>query len=340
MNIIQINPEHLYLIEGIKRLYVNRGLTYGWKSDINKQHDFGHWNNLIFSNSYNLPTDLSDTVYFKRCPEIQAIWEIITSVIGERSLFRAYVNGYTYGTDAYAHQDDTWMHKMGGVSSETAIVYLNEKWDKDWGGETVIFDDDDEIEFSVLPKYGRIILFDSNKWHAARPLTRACDKLRSVLVFKTMDKKLESKEVEFIKDFTKNIQHSNKTFFEHLFNTLLILENMNKTWAPVSRDCALAGLYHAVYDTEFFKHGKDKPSRETIRELIGTDAESLVYEFCTLTDRFNTIVTGNGRNYDFEFQKRLAQIEYANLLDQNQDNRHSERLKVLAQLINHLQGNT
>lgn len=334
MNLVEIRPEHLYLLENIKRLYVNSGLKYGWKSHINKQYDFGHWNNEIIINSTNFPIDMTDTEYLASRPEIQAIWKIITSAIGEdRSLFRVYVNGYTYGTDAYAHKDDTWMKGIGADSSETAIVYLNNIWDKDWGGETVIFDDEDEIEFSVLPKFGRILIFDSNKWHAARPLTRACGELRSVLVFKTIDKKIESPQVNYIKEHVKNIQHSGKTFFEHLFNTMLILENMSKDSPGVSRDCILAGLFHSVYETEFFKYEKDKPSRDTIKKLIGSYAENLVFEFCSLTNRFHTILTGEGKNYDRDFHKCLAQIEFANLMEQNTDKRYNDKLKALGQLI-------
>jgi hypothetical protein len=58
----------------------------------------------------------------------------------------------------------------------------------DWGGETIIIGEDGEIEKSIIPKFGRMLIFDSQLEHAARPLSRMCKDLRMVLVFKTMVK--------------------------------------------------------------------------------------------------------------------------------------------------------
>ena len=117
--------------------------------------------------------------------------------IGKRCLLKAYVNGYTYGTDAYLHRDDSWITKQYGKNSvsETIIVYLNENWNPDWAGETVIVSEEGEIELSILPKKNKVLVFDSNKLHAARPVSRSCPELRMVLVLKTVDEKCLNKEV-------------------------------------------------------------------------------------------------------------------------------------------------
>jgi SM-20-related protein len=59
------------------------------------------------------------------------------------------------------------------------------EWKIDWGGETIFWDRGKrEIVKSILPKSNRLILFESNIWHGARPLSRYCSMLRITLMFK------------------------------------------------------------------------------------------------------------------------------------------------------------
>jgi hypothetical protein len=258
--------------------------------------------------------------YIARHPEVKNLWTAIQNIIGKRALLRVYINAYTFGTDGYAHTDDIWISKKFGADalSETIIVYLNEQWDIDWAGETVVFDQTLEIEKAVLPKLGRVFVFDSNKLHAARPVSRACTDLRSVLVFKTIDTKINSTQVDYILEKTKNCQHGNKSFFEHLYDTMLTLENHRQ-----SPHVILAGLYHAVYGTEYYEfHALD---RSEVRTQIGVAAEQLVWEFCQIKDRFNSLIN-NKNNYSEAIRKDLLMIEMANLLDQNQNGRHQANI--------------
>jgi hypothetical protein len=314
--IFQLNQANLIEIKKIQRKYVDAGLKYGWKANHEKSYDQGHWNRRILNNSQLLPFDHGRMPYIDRHLEIKNLWEVIQNIIGKRALLRVYINAYTFGTDGYAHTDDIWISKNFGADalSETIIIYLNEKWDIDWAGETVIFDQDLEIEKSVLPKYGRVFVFDSNKLHAARPVSRACNDLRSVLVFKTIDSKINSTQVEYILEKTKNCRHGNKSFFEHLYDTMLTLEHHRQ-----SVDVVLAGLYHAVYGTEYYEF--QALDRSEVRTQIGEYAEQLVWEFCKIKDRFNSLVN-NKNNYSEQIRKDLLMIEMANLLDQNQTGQH------------------
>jgi SM-20-related protein len=219
--IFQLNQESLVEIKKIQNKYVNAGLKYGWKANHEKSYDQGHWNRRILNNSQLLPFDHGRMPYIARHPEVKNLWTAIQNIIGKRALLRVYINAYTFGTDGYAHTDDIWISKKFGADalSETIIVYLNEQWDIDWAGETVVFDQNLEIEKAVLPKLGRVFVFDSNKLHAARPVSRACTDLRSVLVFKTVDPKINSAQVDYILEKTKNCQHGNKSFFEHLYES-------------------------------------------------------------------------------------------------------------------------
>jgi Rps23 Pro-64 3,4-dihydroxylase Tpa1-like proline 4-hydroxylase len=58
----------------------------------------------------------------------------------------------------------------------TSILYLNKDWEENWQGETMFYDQ--EIAYAVLPKYGRLVIFDGDISHAARPPSRLCFKKR------------------------------------------------------------------------------------------------------------------------------------------------------------------
>lgn len=329
-SIIEIKEEDLHIVDSLKRNYLNN-LTYGWKSHVGKSYDFGHWNREILLNSKVIPFDLDRAGYLDADPSLKALWQIIKEAIPDRCLYRVYVNGYTYGTDAYSHVDDPWMRtKVEDSKDETAILYLNESWNKDWQGETVIFNSEDEIETSILPKYGRILIFDSSKFHAARSVSRACSELRSVFVIKTFDKRLESKEADFIFELSGDNKHSGKTFFQHLFNTALIAER-----SKADKEVILASLYHSIYETEFYKWKGKKPSRKEVREMIGEYAEELVYEFCSLKNRFETIYN-NTKDYSKKMHKDMLMIELSNLHEQNKNGNYTEKILKLKEVFNSL----
>ena len=312
--IFQLESADLDTLKNIRNNCYNSGMRYGWKAHTEKAYDQGHWNKQYLRNSTVLPYDHGRMPYIDSNQNIKTIWNSIQTVIGPQNLLRCYINGYTFGTDGYAHIDDDWIIKKYGenANSQTIIVYLNDTWDIDWAGETVIFNDNKDIESSVLPKFGRVLAFDSSKLHAARPLSRYCAVLRSVLVFKTMPDIVVSKEVDFIQSKTATAPHSGKTFFEHLYNTMRNLES-----SKANKELCLAGLFHAVYGTDFYSFSDDSINRDIIKNLIGEYPEKLVYEFCTLKDRTNSLIN-NTTNLEDSFRKDLIRIEIANLKDQNQ----------------------
>jgi hypothetical protein len=324
------------IVRSIKEKYVDSGgLKYGWKSNKDKSYDFGHWNKTLLTNSKHHYYDHSVMPYINKHSEIKLLWEMIQSKIGKRCLLRAYINGYTFGTDAYYHVDDIWIKQQhGDVLSETIIVYLNDEWNKDWGGETSIINEHEEIEYSVLPKRNRVLVFDSNKFHSARPLSRICPELRSVLVFKTIDFKCLSPEVKFIHDLGADEKHSGKSFFEHLYNVSMLLEMFEQR-----KEVCSAGLFHSVYGTEFYSYSNSKTvERETVKELIGEYAESLVYEFCNLENRLETIIN-NSKNYSESFRKDMLFLEYANLIEQNNRRAYDRQIEELHNEILKLEKN-
>jgi hypothetical protein len=334
ITVTHLPNETLGLVNEIKTKYLNTGLKYGWKSTNNLVYDTGHWNKLILNNSQMFPYDQSEMPFIKYHPEIELLWNILKINLGDKKLLRVYINGYTYGTDAYAHQDDIWIdEKYGkGSSGETILLYLNDVWDLNWAGETVVFNDQNEIEFSMLPKKLRVISFPSQKFHAARPVSRGCPVLRSVLVFKTFNNNITHTGVDFLLRKTKGLSHSGKTFFEHLYNTACILENEKYT-----EDVCNAGLFHSIYGTEFYKFNDPDITRKCIRDMIGDYSESLVYEFCSLQDRKTTLIE-NKKNYDLNFRNDLIKIEIANLKEQNNHRQYSTDITQLIDCLSS-QGN-
>jgi hypothetical protein len=67
----------------------------------------------------------------------------------------------------------------------SGYVYLNKVWDVSYSGETVYTDPlKTEIVASVLPKPGRVVVFDGQIPHVAREVSRTCVELRMVATFK------------------------------------------------------------------------------------------------------------------------------------------------------------
>ena len=86
----------------------------------------------------------------------------------------------------FAHGDSSWLHK--DCESWTAIIYLNDFWDLNWGGETILVEGDEIIK-AFAPTPGKFILFKSNIVHGPRPVSREAPYPRLGLTFQC-DKRL------------------------------------------------------------------------------------------------------------------------------------------------------
>ena len=128
------------------------------------------------------------------------------------------------------------------------------------------------------------------------------------------------------------VKHSGRSLYDHLCGTHALLER----WGNCEPVCT-AGLFHSLYGTNRFRH-KSWPltDRETIRKVIGPQAEALVYTFCT-ADRPKAFVENKPLLIDrdvwnvlwvsVEILRALREIEAANLLEQGSQ---SKWLRVLA----------
>ena len=122
----------------------------------------------------------------------------------------------------------------------------------------------------------------------------------------------------FLKNLTKKLSHSNRSFWDHLYNTGYLLWKLGEPEYICD-----AGLYHSVYDTVYYKAGLDV-TREQIKKLIGEKAENLVYIFCKLENRTNALL--NRQDIPKDIHLDLLKIEYANLIEQNREPNNAKEI--------------
>jgi hypothetical protein len=86
--------------------------------------------------------------------------------------------------------------------------------------------------------------------------------------------------IEFLRKLgCASVPHSTRTLLDHLIGT----HDLLRSWGAPEAVC-LAGLFHSVYGTDSFRARlEQEPSRGTIAGLIGADAESLAWQFGTMT---------------------------------------------------------
>lgn len=76
----------------------------------------------------------------------------------------------------FNHGDSSWLHKdCDDNTAWTALIYLNDYWNKGWYGGTIVYPDDDSTPIYSEPTPGKFILFKSNLLHGSCPVSREAD---------------------------------------------------------------------------------------------------------------------------------------------------------------------
>ena len=137
----------------------------GWSGD--PKEPFRHW-----------------TSYASDAEVYSAIWNCINESFKEDG-FRLKVDRII--SNLYNHGDSSWLHiDNENPSAWTAIIYLNDFWDLNWGGETVIVENN-EILKCFAPTPGKFILFKSNLLHGPRPVSREAPYSRLGVTFQCLN---------------------------------------------------------------------------------------------------------------------------------------------------------
>ena len=116
-----------------------------------------------------------------------------------------------------------------------------------------------------------------------------------------VDEQLE-KRLRFLrKAGTEEMPHAEGGLFDHLLGTRQLLVE----WEARPALCD-AGLFHSIYSTDHYEQQAIPLSmRDEVRQLIGDEAESLVWLFCMM--RRNTLFDQNlHKDRDFSVQHRLT----------------------------------
>ena len=114
---------------------------------------------------------------------IAECWEAIKASFDHPvRLYECMLSANTFGTEGRLHQDIA--QEDDRRDHITVLVYCNREWNVAWAGETLFFDENNEIASAVMPKPGRVVVAEGDPPHAGRSVSRICPTDRRVLVFK------------------------------------------------------------------------------------------------------------------------------------------------------------
>ena len=289
---------------------------YGWAS--NKNIEFTHWNHTFAPggalNSLDISHSLSGVM-------AEAWQHIQLTCCGPKTLLRCYANTHTFGVEGYPHTDSR------RSADKTMVIYMSPHWQRDWGGETTIYNAD-EIVHSELPRYNRGLVFSGSDWHSARAVTRICPAQRITLMFKYAERNLDPQRDRLQSFLTligaDRIKHSGRSLWTHLLTVYDILRAHGYT----TEICAAGGL-HSIFGTNAFKTALLAPAQRTmVVNTIGAAATEYVELFSSIQRpstleaalKNNTLVVhtrgGSPRTLTLDQLNILCAIEASNLSDQ------------------------
>ena len=95
-------------------------------------------------------------------PIFLEVFENIKKQAGDKFIpWRFIINKQTQGLDSGIHSD----FPKEKQHSRTFILYLNKSWQKEWGGETVFYNDNKEETERCLPEPGKLISYNAQQYH-------------------------------------------------------------------------------------------------------------------------------------------------------------------------------
>lgn len=119
-----------------------------------------------------------------------------------------------------------------------------------------------------------------------------------------MDEQLESR-VRYLEEANAGtMPHAVRALLDHLLGTRQLLVE----WGARPEVCE-AGLFHSIYSTEHYEQAAvPLTRRDEVRQLIGEEAESLVWLFCMMRRETFFQNLGKGRSHSIEHRETGEQI--------------------------------
>ena len=145
---------------------------FGQVSDDNIKPHYPMW----FQSFY----ELNEFDYKQDCPSV-------VKTLGERFMefapdnfimVRCMASSNTFGIDGDVHTD--WPFPKESV---TGVLYTDKEWERNWGGETILYDDQ-TVASQYEPR--KLIIFDSSIPHVGKGPQRRCPGMRSVMAFQAI----------------------------------------------------------------------------------------------------------------------------------------------------------
>jgi len=264
-------PEEI-LVE-INQNISQHGFRYGWQSINSRDQSipYAHWNNTFAGVDAENGLDLSN----KLDGAIAKAWEHIRSTYCPgASLVRCYMNAHTYGVEGYPHTDTI-------RNGHTVLVYLNDVWKREWGGETMFYDKD-TVLYAELPKRNKGLIFDGKICHVAKGVTRLCPSLRVTLMFKITKQDDIDSDRDRLQEFLMSIKAdtgphaNNSSLLGHLLRTYDYLKAIGQPQYVCN-----AGAIHSIFGTNLYqwKDRLDYSERDRVAAAAGEDATRLAEIF-------------------------------------------------------------
>jgi hypothetical protein len=101
----------------------------------------------------------------------------IAENLKEFNINNCYSHVSSLASSFYFHVDNNILN-----SGKTLLYYVNPRWDRDWGGETLFANREGECEICVEYRPGRIVVFDADMEHKATNQRIDSDEFRCVFV--------------------------------------------------------------------------------------------------------------------------------------------------------------
>lgn len=135
--------------------------------------------------------------YIVDIEEVKIVASVFMETIGKDDyiLVRNMLCGNTFGQDGDIHDD--W--QVPGESL-TGVLYLNPRWEDNWGGETIIYDKEN-LDYCEISKFksGKLIVFDGSNPHIGKGPQRACGEVRSIISVQAIKKDAWQKHLDKMK---------------------------------------------------------------------------------------------------------------------------------------------
>ena len=167
--------------------FANLAMLPGWRASKTAPGSFWHRNFVlsgIFNHHYSPgavnPGMTHEALISQAHPLAQIARQFSEQHFAGLAFSRVWINVQGFGEDAAVHRD---FEREYDGRSRAAVWYPMPAWDIDWAGDFTVWNDANEIVRSVAIKPNRLVIFDGNPPHAARPLSRFATERRVSVAF-------------------------------------------------------------------------------------------------------------------------------------------------------------